>query len=212
MKDTGKSKGDITRERIIRTALELVHTNGFNRTSLSAIMAAAGVQKGNLYFHFDSKEALGLAVIETARDNYFTYLKRHIRHPDPLEKIKELMDAVFTLHCRRNFVGGCIFGNIALEMGDLNPAFAGRIIAIFQELKQMLAEYIQAAQRNGTIRSEPTADRLAGHVLAAMEGSIMMAKLNKSEAELQNCLQMVQYLLTVGGCSAGGTSGRPDAS
>ena len=37
---------------------------GFQSASLDTILASAGVTKGALYYHFNSKEALGYAVVE----------------------------------------------------------------------------------------------------------------------------------------------------
>jgi AcrR family transcriptional regulator len=53
-----------TRAAIIRGAAEAFEQRGYGSTSLAQVSAAAGVTKGALYFHFDSKEALAVAIIE----------------------------------------------------------------------------------------------------------------------------------------------------
>ncbi|WP_104200060.1 ScbR family autoregulator-binding transcription factor [Cryobacterium sp. Y29] len=52
-----------TRAAIIRGAAEAFEQRGYGSTSLAQVSAAAGVTKGALYFHFDSKEALAVAII-----------------------------------------------------------------------------------------------------------------------------------------------------
>jgi len=52
-----------TRERLLRAAFQEMYLSGFRSADLNAILAAAGVTKGALYHHFDSKEALGYAVV-----------------------------------------------------------------------------------------------------------------------------------------------------
>jgi AcrR family transcriptional regulator len=52
-----------TREAILKGAATVFIARGFSGTSLSDVMAAAQVTKGALYFHFQSKEELALAVI-----------------------------------------------------------------------------------------------------------------------------------------------------
>lgn len=54
-----------TRAAIIRGAAEAFRVHGYGSTTLAGLETAAGVTKGALYFHFASKEALALAVIET---------------------------------------------------------------------------------------------------------------------------------------------------
>ena len=53
-----------TRERLLRAAFQEMHRSGFRGADMNAILAAARVTKGALYHHFDSKEALGYAVVD----------------------------------------------------------------------------------------------------------------------------------------------------
>ena len=53
-----------TRERLLQAASREIYRSGFQSASLDTILAVAGVTRGALYYHFDSKEALGHAVIE----------------------------------------------------------------------------------------------------------------------------------------------------
>ena len=52
-----------TRGRIFAAAYRLLFREGFSRTSMDAIAAAAGVTKKTLYYHFDSKDALVEALL-----------------------------------------------------------------------------------------------------------------------------------------------------
>ncbi len=53
-----------TRKRLLKAAFQEVYRSGFQSASLDTILAATGVTKGALYYHFEGKEALGLAVVE----------------------------------------------------------------------------------------------------------------------------------------------------
>ena len=57
-----------TRDRILAAAYALLYREGFARTGMDAIAAAAGVTKRTLYYHFDSKDALAAAVLEAQHD------------------------------------------------------------------------------------------------------------------------------------------------
>ena len=59
-----QARAEATREAIIQGAAEMFDRYGYDATSLSNVMAKAGVTKGALYFHFSSKEDLANAVIE----------------------------------------------------------------------------------------------------------------------------------------------------
>ena len=57
-----------TREAILHAAAEEFDRLGYERTSLTAVLARAGLTKGAFYFHFPSKEAVAGALIERQSD------------------------------------------------------------------------------------------------------------------------------------------------
>src|ERR1700691_5957206 len=53
-----------TRELLLQAAFQEIYRSGYRSADLDAILAAAGLTKGALYYHFDNKEALGYAVVD----------------------------------------------------------------------------------------------------------------------------------------------------
>jgi AcrR family transcriptional regulator len=64
MVDGRIERGRATRERLIEAAREQFGTVGYDAASLDAILAAAGVKRGALYHHFESKQELFDAVLD----------------------------------------------------------------------------------------------------------------------------------------------------
>ena len=60
------SKGDQTRERIIAKAAELFNQRGLEGTSMADLMKATGLEKGGIYRHFASKEAVAAEAFDYA--------------------------------------------------------------------------------------------------------------------------------------------------
>jgi TetR/AcrR family transcriptional regulator, transcriptional repressor for nem operon len=61
-------KGELTRERIVRRTAPLFNQQGYFGASLADIMRATGLEKGGIYNHFGSKEALALEAFDYAVD------------------------------------------------------------------------------------------------------------------------------------------------
>lgn len=61
---------DTRDQRILDAALGLILRYGYDKTAMSDIAAAAGVSKGALYLHFDSKEALFEALLLRELEHY----------------------------------------------------------------------------------------------------------------------------------------------
>lgn len=77
-----------TREAILRAAAQEFDRLGYDRTSLTAVLALAGLTKGAFYFHFASKEAVASALIDYQHDLWVGLRQRwHDRGLDPLRTI-----------------------------------------------------------------------------------------------------------------------------
>lgn len=99
------TKGEITKQKIIEDATRLFHRKGFGATSVNDLLNATGVTKGSLYFHYQDKEALGIAVLRKETEIYkeiksafgriLTLFKTYAHHPALLEanghKVKRVM-------------------------------------------------------------------------------------------------------------------------
>lgn len=64
MVDGRKARGEATRELLIATARELFGRDGYEATSIAAVLERSGVARGALYHHFAGKAELFDAVLE----------------------------------------------------------------------------------------------------------------------------------------------------
>lgn len=82
-----------TRKKILKSAQRLFSRRGYERTSLSDVAKFAGVTRGAIYWHFESKEDLLLALLNSLAKEIFAdqilYEASSIDEPDPLGKLKK---------------------------------------------------------------------------------------------------------------------------
>ena len=64
MPNKNVARGEATRSQLIAVATRLFAAQGYEDTSIDAVLREAGVSRGSLYHHFASKEALFEAVLE----------------------------------------------------------------------------------------------------------------------------------------------------
>ena len=192
---TTTSKGEKTRDHILKTTRRILVTQGFHNTSISAVIEATGVKKGNLYYHFTSKEELGLAVLEDAKDEFFAFLAKALVGHDPIAKIINSCKAIFAEQKKNNFVGGCLFGNTALEMIDSNEKFSGVIQEVFSRWTGLLAEHLDEAQKTRLLPAATNPQILAKTVVATLEGAIMMSRVSKDKNDVNDFLAAITDLL-----------------
>ncbi|MEO6702107.1 MAG: ScbR family autoregulator-binding transcription factor [Jatrophihabitantaceae bacterium] len=81
----------LTRGRVLSAAAEVFARTGFLAASMNDIVDAAGVTKGAVYFHFPSKEALAVAIVEEQFAQWPPMVEAVIRNsPDSLTGIVAL--------------------------------------------------------------------------------------------------------------------------
>jgi AcrR family transcriptional regulator len=82
-------RGRATREHLVDTAMELFATEGYDGTSIEAVMRAAGVSKGALYHHFPGKDALFEAVLDRTTERIEAALVEAATGLDtPVERVR----------------------------------------------------------------------------------------------------------------------------
>src|ERR1700678_1805469 len=112
-----------TRDRLLQAAFRQVYRYGFQSAGINTILAATNVTKGALYHHFDSKEALGYAIVEEiiaklVRDRWLRPLL------SDGQTIDILIGIVRGLPARPADVrAGCPLLNLAQEMSSLAEPF-----------------------------------------------------------------------------------------
>jgi TetR/AcrR family transcriptional repressor of nem operon len=174
----------------------LVERQGFGPTSVNDVLQAAGVKKGTLYYHFPGKDELGLAVLDRAAKEFMAFLDTALTGPTPMEALERFFRAAFRRHRKTGFVGGCLWGNTALEMSDSSPAYAEFVRKVFEEWIGRIERVIHSGQKAGQFRTDRSAGELAHLVVAGIEGGIMMSRLTKQDGPFKSCLDALRALLT----------------
>lgn len=82
-------------------------------------------------------------------------------------------------------------------MSDANDRKAQLIRRIFRDWTKLLAEVLREAKEAGEIRVQVQPEVLAKHMVATIEGGIMMSRLSKSGDHLRDCLSSLRVLLEI---------------
>ena len=172
-----------TRERLLQAAFREVHRSGFQSASIDAILAATNVTKGALYYHFESKEALGYAIVEEkiaklTRDNWLR----------PMRSEGEAIDILIGVVRRipdgpQDVRAGCPLLLLSQEMSPLDEQFRKRLERIFLDWQEGVATLLRKGQSQGTVRRDLNADETASFLIATVEGYSTLAK-NAQDAKL----------------------------
>src|SRR5271167_3188241 len=175
-----------TRRRLLRAAFQEMHRSGFRSADLDAILAAAGVTKGALYYHFDNKEALGYAVV----DEVIKSITRE-KWVRPLQNAKNPIDTLVgivqsTSLKPEDLQRGCPLNNLSQEMSPLDAGFRRRTAKVFRDWHDAIAVALREGQKRGVVRSDINADETATFLIAAYEGYVVLSKNSQDPRTMQS--------------------------
>lgn len=189
------SKGETTRQKIIADATGIFQRKGFCTTSVNDLLSVTGVTKGSLYFHFPGKEALGLTVLKREAEAFMRFLDDALTGATPADCLDNFFTAALRKHQRTGFVGGCLFGNTALEASDTAPAYAAVVAEVFDAWAAKLREIIAQAQTRELMRRDVPAEQLARLIIDTLEGAIMQSRLHKAAEPMKRAGETLRILL-----------------
>jgi TetR/AcrR family transcriptional repressor of nem operon len=188
------SKGAMTRQRIIEEAAPIFNQRGFAGCSLAELMTATGLEKGGIYRHFASKEELAVEAFRYA-------LAQSVKVKT--EKLEGIEGAVEKLrHVVRRFVatpsnvaGGCPLMNTAIDADDGNPALRAAALQGIQDWRGRLARIAEGGLVLGEIQEGTDPKRVANNIMAALEGALMIARLEGTRQALTDAGMMLEEML-----------------
>lgn len=93
------AQGALSRDVIIDAAARVFSRVGYERARMADVVDASGMSKGSVYFHFDSKTALAIAVLTARHEKWIAAVTEMLGEaPDAQARLRALLPAMLTLH------------------------------------------------------------------------------------------------------------------
>jgi AcrR family transcriptional regulator len=184
------------RARILDAAADLFQARGYHDTSVQDVKRRAGVSSGAFHHHFESKKALGLAVVRerVADALQAAWLAPLIAAPTVAEGVGAAIGAIGRDLGDQGFVRGCPVNNLAVELAFSDSDFRTALQHIFADWRARIAERI-AAEPTPPAFAGVSATDLAGFIVAVYSGAMTMAKAEQSPTPLDSAVAILMRLL-----------------
>ncbi|MFF0628371.1 TetR/AcrR family transcriptional regulator [Streptomyces sp. NPDC004296] len=170
-----------TRRRMLESAAELFHTQGYHATGLNQVVTTSGAPKGSLYFHFPGgKEQLAAEALRMSGSHLCEVLREVIAEaPDPARAVRAIVDLLIGALTGSGFQRGCPLAAVTLDAAADSEQIRAACAEGYDSWRELLAEFFAeqglAAER---------AAALATVVLASIEGGLLLAKASHDPAPL----------------------------
>ncbi len=190
---TSPTKGQRTRAEIVLRSAELMNRQGFAAAPISAVLDATGLQKGGLYRHFESRDALAFEAFDHAVGQVRERLLGAVQsRSDACDQLLAMLAAYAGDDADVPLAGGCPIMNTAIEADHAHPGLRERALAAMSAWHGLLVRIVEAGRRRGEIRAGVDAVQTASMFIAGIEGGVMLTQLYADPAHLQAARRLLE--------------------
>ena len=185
-----------TKEKLLDAAEQLMLAKGFAATTVDDICEAAEVTKGSFFHYFESKDQLGREVLERF---CASGQKRHQaccgHETDPLKRVYSYIDNMIKMSQDPAMSNGCLLGLFSQELCDTNPQIRAACKKGFDDWTKSFGEVVAKAKATYAPRARFDPQGLAEHLIAVMEGSMILGKAKRDMSVVaQNLAHFKAYV------------------
>lgn len=176
------------KQQLLAIALELFATKGFENTKISDIVAKAEVSQGTFYWHFESKEAICLEMLEAGRVQILNaiqigYRTTKVDVQDSVVSSMNIFEHIFQFAEENPFLMQIILKGIHSQ-----PTLQSKVDAIKTDMEAAFAKNIRRAKELHMTNERINPEMQAVFVMSLLEGvlSRWLFKTSSSSQVLQH--------------------------
>ncbi len=155
-----RADGQRTRTLILDTAVRLATIEGLDGLSIGKLAQATAVSKSGVYAHFESKEDLQLATVDTARALFIEVVVAPALGQEGLDRLRGLCENFLAYVENRTLPGGCFFAAAAAELGGRPGPMKERVAANQRDWIGLLTDAARQAVGRGELSARTDVELL----------------------------------------------------
>jgi AcrR family transcriptional regulator len=149
------TKGDLTRDRLLDTAVREASTIGLEGLSIGVLARDADMSKSGVFAHFGSKEELQIAVLGAARARFVEEVfEPALGHARGVPRLAALFEGWLAWQEGKVTPGGCPILVASYEFDDRPGPVRDEIVRLQTELLDMLVRAVRIAIEAGDFRAD----------------------------------------------------------
>jgi TetR/AcrR family transcriptional regulator, transcriptional repressor for nem operon len=189
-------KGHQTRQRIVAAAADLILQQGVAGTTLDDVRAEAGVSSSQIYHYFADKEALVRAVVDYQAQT----IVGEIHEPalaaiEGIDGLRAWRDMIVSIQRDADCRGGCPLGSLGSELAELDHLARGDVAAGYARWEAAISACLTGMRDRGQLSAAADPAQLATAVLAALQGGLLLAKVERDVRPLAAALDVMISLI-----------------
>ena len=178
------SKAVNTRLTILQKAFELIYSKGYQTTSIDDIIATTQVTKGAFYYHFKTKDEMGVAIIEEILKPTMleSFIKPIENSENPIDDFYNMISYLLLEDPFLQVKYGCPVGNLTQEMTPWNNQFSLALSELVNQWMNTIEKTILNGQASGLIRKDINGRQVGFFIMSGYWGIRNFGKLQDDKS------------------------------
>jgi AcrR family transcriptional regulator len=181
------------REKIRDAAVKLFAEMGYHAAPLRDIASLAGIQAASIYYHYPSKQALLVEIMDT----HMRQLNANLEHIlEQSSGVAEKLYETIAGHIRLHTTYKAEFFIIDTEIRALDEETRPRIMALRDEYEHLLQQLLQQGMDEGVLRNSDV--KVTSYALIAMCTEVASWFRAQGRLTVQQVIDIYSQLITEG--------------
>jgi len=190
-----KASKETRRQQLIEATIDSLAKRGYSETTMADVADGAGLSRGIVNFHFESKDKLLVATLQYMADEYSAHWRSALQKAGnkPADQLAALVAADFdrAICTKRKLAAWCAFWGEAKS----RPTYQSLCGARDAAYQKVFIELCAALKEEGTYDFDPQATALA--LSAALEGLWLRLMMGTEGVTRESALFAAQEFLRV---------------
>ncbi|MCK5768845.1 TetR/AcrR family transcriptional regulator [Algiphilus sp.] len=182
-----------TREAIVEAARLLVQDASYYGLTFRDVSERVGIRKASIYHHFETKEALAVAMLDRAAEDFGNWARR-FEHEPPMVRLQAYC---FDFYRDRLQAGDklCPGGAFTAAWPHLGDAVRMAVNRLFDAQHRFVKQALIAAQAGDATGESQDPEEIATWVIASVQGAIVTARARGNASLFERlCRRSLQQL------------------
>ncbi|MGA2316236.1 MAG: TetR/AcrR family transcriptional regulator [Thermodesulfobacteriota bacterium] len=186
-------------QRLLKAAIKLFVKKGYKGSSVAEITKEAGLTRGALYCHFETKEHLAREIIKLFEEEYLNMMIDYVGRGGgrASEKLQKMMR--FNVWFAGEHPDLCLFMTvISAEMCGSRNRLEPYLKSVYCKWSNFITGILKDGKRAGEFKKEIDPRMMAWVIIGVHDGVLLQKEMNRETIDLQSYTKQFRNLIISG--------------
>jgi TetR/AcrR family fatty acid metabolism transcriptional regulator len=186
-------------ERLLTAAMKLFVKKGYKGSSVAEITKEAGLTRGALYCHFETKEHLAREIIKLFEENYLNTMIAYVEKEggNPSQKFEKMMR--YNVWFAGEHPDLCLFMTvISAEMVGSRNRLEPYLKSVYRKWSEFITGILKDGRRAGEFKREIDPRMMAWVIIGVHDCVLLQKEMNRETIDLQAYTKQFRNLVISG--------------